>query len=208
MLNLNFEIMKNIVIVLLFVVYGAGDIFAGGYEVGDKASDFKLKNIDDKLVSLKDYSEAKGFVVVFTCNTCPVSKAYEDRIIELDEKYSEKGYPVVAINPNDPDVSPGDSFENMKKRAKDKDYGFPYLFDETQEVYQMYGATKTPHVYVLEKNDGDLIVSYIGTIDDNSRNASEVKEFYLANALDALIEGDSPEPNFTKAVGCSIKAKK
>ena len=200
--------MKYIVIVLLLVVYGAGGIFAGGYEVGDKANDFKLKNVNDKLVSLIDYSEAKGFVVVFTCNTCPVAKAYEDRIIELDKKYAKKGYPVIAINPNDPEVSPGDSFEDMKKRAKDKDYGFPYLFDETQEVYQMYGATKTPHVYVLEKNDGDLIVSYIGTIDDNSRNASEVKEFYLANALDALIEGESPEPNFTKAVGCSIKAKK
>ena len=200
--------MKNIVIVLLFAVYSTGNVLAGGYEVGDKASDFKLKNVDDKLVSLKDFSEAKGFVVVFTCNTCPVAKAYEDRIIELDKKYSNKGYPVIAINPNDPDVSPGDSFEKMKNRASEKDYGFPYLFDEKQEVYKMYGATKTPHVYVLDKNEEDFIVSYIGAIDDNSRNASEVKENYLANALDALIEGKNPEPNFTKAVGCSIKAKK
>ncbi len=200
--------MKNIVTILLFAVYGIGDIFAGGYEVGDKASDFKLKNVDDKLVSLKDYSDAKGFVVVFTCNTCPFAKAYEDRIIEIDKKYSKKGYPVIAINPNDPEVSPGDSFENMKKRANEKNYPFPYLFDETQEVYQMYGATKTPHVYVLNKKEDDLIVTYIGTIDDNSRNASEVKETYLTNALDALIEGNDPEPNYTKAVGCSIKTKK
>lgn len=199
--------MKHFVIILLFSVYGISNIFADGYEVGDKASDFTLKNVNDKLLSLKDFSDAKGFVVIFTCNTCPVAKAYENRIIEIDKKYAKKGYPVIAINPNDPEVTPGDSFENMKKRANEKNYSFPYLFDETQEVYQMYGATKTPHVYILNKKENKLIVSYIGAIDDNSRNASEVKETYLANALDALIKGKNPVPNYTKAVGCSIKTK-
>ena len=92
---------------------------------------------------------------------CPYSVANEDRLIALDKKYSKKGYPVIAINPNDPKVSKGDSFEGMKIRAKAKGFTFPYLFDEGQNVYPMYGATKTPHVYILNKNKGKLLVEYI-----------------------------------------------
>ena len=93
-----------------------------GYKIGDIATDFKLKNIDDKMVSLADYSEAKGYIIIFTCNTCPVSVAYEDRIIALDKKYKNIGFPVIAINPNDPEVQQGDSFELMKTRAKEKQF--------------------------------------------------------------------------------------
>src|ERR1700733_12659816 len=97
-----------------------------GYNVGDKAMDFKLKNIDGKMVSLSDYKDAKGFIVVFTCNHCPFAKAYEDRIIALDTKYKAKGYPVIAINPNDPTAVAEDNFETMQQRAKAKNYAFPY----------------------------------------------------------------------------------
>lgn len=196
-------------IVSSFLILLAANLSAGeGFKVGDKAVDFKLKNVDGKTISLGDFTNAKGFVVVFTCNNCPYAKAYQDRIISLDKEYKAKGYPVIAINPNDPEVEPADSYDAMVIRAKEKGYTFPYLFDAKQEVYKLYGATKTPHVYVLKKDaQNQLVVKYIGTIDDNYQDASAVKQPYLENALDALLSNKEPEPNFTKAVGCGIKAK-
>ena len=181
---------------------------AQGYKVGDEAMNFKLKNIDGQMISLADYSSEKGVVVIFTCNHCPFSVAYEDRIIALDQKYKKLGYPVVAINPNDPISFPEDSFENMKVRAQEKGFTFPYLFDETQEIYPVYGATKTPHVYLLNNEDGKFMVAYIGAIDNNSKDEASVDQHYLTDAIDALLAGEKPKPNLTKAVGCSIKAKK
>jgi peroxiredoxin len=177
-----------------------------GYKVGDAATDFKLKNIDGKMVSLKDYKDAKGYIVIFTCNHCPFAKAYEDRIIELDKKYKKLGYPVIAINPNNPEVQPDDSFDLMKVRAKEKGFTFPYLFDEGQKVYPQYGATKTPHVFVLQKTAKGNIVKYIGAIDDNHSDEEAVKVKYVENAVDALLKGKEIEVNSTKAIGCSIKS--
>ena len=176
-----------------------------GYKVGDKATDFKLKSVDNKMYSMADYKDAKGFIVVFTCNHCPFAVKYEDRIIDLAKKYKSKGYILLAINPNDPAAQPEDSFELMQKRAKEKKFTFPYLFDEGQKIYPQYGATKTPHVFLLDKN---LVVKYIGAIDDNVEDASQVKEKYLENAIAALEKGQEPTPNTTKAIGCSIKVKK
>lgn len=176
-----------------------------GYKVGDKATDFKLKSVDNKMYSMADYKDAKGFIVVFTCNHCPFAVKYEDRIIDLAKKYKSKGYVLLAINPNDPAAQPEDSFELMQKRAKEKKFTFPYLFDEGQKIYPQYGATKTPHVFLLDKN---LVVKYIGAIDDNVEDASQVKEKYLENAIAALEKGEEPTPNTTKAIGCSIKVKK
>ena len=179
-----------------------------GLNTGDKAPDFKLQNIDGKYVSLSDYSDAKGFIIVFTCNTCPYAKAYQDRINDLDKEFKEKGVPVIAINPNDPDVSPGDSFDKMVERANEKKYSFPYLFDENQEVFPVYGATKTPHVYLLKKEGTDYIVSYIGAIDDNYKDATKVNQPWLANAVGNMLAGKDADPANTKAIGCSIKVKK
>ncbi len=179
--------------------------FIVSYTIGDKAEDFSLKNIDGKNVSLADFKEAKGFIVIFTCNTCPYAVANEDRIIALDKKYKPKGFPVIAINPNNPDVSSGDSFELMKVRAAEKGFTFPYLLDEGQEVYPKYGATKTPHVFVLEKKDQDLIVQYIGAIDDSARDASSVRKKYVENAVDALLANQPIEMVSTRAIGCGIK---
>ncbi|GAB4340564.1 MAG: thioredoxin family protein [Flammeovirgaceae bacterium] len=178
-----------------------------GYKVGDIAKDFRLKNIDDKLVSLADFKDAKGFIVVFTCNHCPYAKMYEDRIMALDKEFASKGFPVIAINPNDPSVVPDDSFENMKKRAKEKGYTFPYLFDETQEIAKTYGAEKTPHVYLLNKEKEGLRVSYIGAIDDNAQDANAAKQFYVKDAVNALLSGKKIEKTSSKAIGCSIKWK-
>ncbi|MGE5357153.1 MAG: thioredoxin family protein [Deltaproteobacteria bacterium] len=176
-----------------------------GYKPGDKATDFKLKSVDGKYYSMADYEDAKGFIIIFTCNHCPFSVKYEDRIIDLAKKYKKRGYMLLAINPNDPEVQPADSYELMIVRAKEKKFKFPYLFDEGQKIYPQYGATKTPHVFLLDKN---LIVRYIGAIDDNTDNASKVKEKYLENAIAALEKGEEPNPNVTKAIGCSIKFKK
>lgn len=181
--------------------------YSQGYMAGDKASDFKLKNIDGKIVSLNDYPDAKGFAIIFTCNHCPYAIAYQDRIIGLDKKYKSLGYPVIAINPNDPQLSPEDSFEKMIVRANEKGFSFPYLFDETQEVYRKYGASRTPHVFLLQKKGKDLVVEYIGAIDDNYQDEAMVTTPYLANAIDALLAGKKPEPSITKAIGCSIKDK-
>jgi len=179
---------------------------SSGYKIGDVATDFSLKNIDDQNVSLSDYADAKGFIVIFTCNHCPYAVAYEDRIIALDKKYKEQGYPVIAINPNDPVKQPEDSFENMKIRAKEKNFSFPYLFDEGQQVFPKYGATRTPHVFILQKdNDNTNIVRYIGAIDDNHEDASQVKENYIENAVDALLTGNEIAVKQTKAIGCTIK---
>ena len=177
-----------------------------GLKVGDQAVDFKLKNIDGKMVSLAGNKDAKGYILVFTCNTCPYSVAYEDRIIELHQKYAPKGYPVVAVQPNNAQRSPGDSFDKMKQRANEKGFSFPYLIDETQEVTRTYGATNTPHVYVLNRESGDrFVIEYIGAIDNNSRSATAADQHYVQDALDSLIEGKGVQTTKTKAIGCTIK---
>lgn len=174
-----------------------------GYKVGDTLEDFSLKNVDNKMVSLSDYKNAKGFIIIFTCNMCPYSVANEDRIIALDAKYKSKGYPVIAINPNDPKASKGDGFEDMKVRAKEKGFTFPYLFDEGQKVYPKFGASKTPHVYIVSKKS--MKVEYIGAIDNSSKDPSAVSEKYVENAIDALLSNKKIEKTETRAIGCSIK---
>ena len=153
---------------------------AGGYKPGDVATDFSLKNVDGKMVSLKDFKKAKGYIVIFTCNHCPFAKMYEDRIIALDKKYKPLGYQVVAINPNDPIAAPDDSFDEMKVRAKEKGFKFPYLFDDGQKVYPQYGATQFLHVFLLDAN---RVVKYIGSIDDNPNDEAQVKSKFLEDAI-------------------------
>src|SRR6056300_271355 len=170
-----------------------------GYNVGDTIEDFSLKNVDGDKISLKDYDDAKGFIIIFTCNTCPYSVANEDRIIALQDKYEELGYPVIAINPNDPKAQPGDSFEKMKVRAEEKGFNFPYLFDEGQKVYPKFGASKTPHVYIVSKTE--MKVEYIGAIDDSSRDASAIKVKYVETVVDELLAGKTPSITETRAIG-------
>ncbi|MGK7390116.1 MAG: thioredoxin family protein [Candidatus Cyclobacteriaceae bacterium M2_1C_046] len=189
------------VFALLAVACSSETPHEGGYEVGDIARDFELKNVDDDLISLSDYNDAKGYIVVFTCNTCPYSEYYEQRIIDLHNKYAKEGFPVIAINPNDPIRSPGDSFGNMKELAEEKKYPFPYVLDETQQVTKDYGATNTPHVYIL---NNDKKVVYIGAIDNNPRQ-EQANKFYVQDAVEALKNNQMPEVTKTKAIGCTIK---
>jgi glutathione peroxidase-family protein len=180
-----------------------------GYKIGDYAADFELKNVDGSMVSLgmMRYSSAKGFIIAFTCNHCPFSKKYEDRIIALNKKYEPLGFPLIAINPNDVEREPEDSFENMQKLAKEKGYTFPYLYDEPQRTTFFFGAEKTPHMYVLKKESGKYKVCYIGAIDDDVQNSKEKKQNYVENAVDELLAGKAVSNPMTKAVGCGIKWK-
>ena len=179
----------------------------GNLDLDDEAPDFSLVGTDGETYSLDSFAEYDALLVVFTCNHCPYAQKYEKRILELDKKYDPKGYPVIAISPNDPEIVPEDSFENMQKRAEKMNYTFPYLLDEKQNVYPKYGATKTPHVFVLENEGDEHIVRYIGAIDDNYKDASLVEEKYVENAVDALLAGNEVPVKETKAIGCSIKDK-
>ncbi len=193
---------------VVFLTASFTDVIVGhGYQIGDVATDFSLKNIDGNMVSLSDYDEAKGFILIFTCNTCPYAVKYEDRIEGLNKKYVEKGFPVIAIMPNNPDIKPGDSYKSMQARARSKGFTFPYLIDEEQKIYPQYGATKTPHVYILEKTKNGNVVKYIGAIDDNYQDAASVNTKYVENAVDALLNGKEVKETMTRAIGCTIKAK-
>jgi len=200
-------IKSQLLLLGLLLVFFAGRPVENGYQVGDTVKDFSLKSVSGEMVSLANYADAKGVILIFDCNTCPYSQAYRERIKALHAKYESKGYPVVAVQPNDPGRSPGDSYDNMVKYANEHNYKHAYLFDDTQEVTKRFGATNTPHVFVLNKEDSRLVVKYIGAIDNNTRSASEADKKYVEDAVDALINGDEPTVTKTKAIGCSIKWK-
>jgi peroxiredoxin len=172
--------------------------------INDTAPDFKLKGTDDQEHSLEDAKEKKVLVVIFTCNHCPYVKAYEDRLIEIQNDYKDKGVQLVGINSNDESTHPDDNFESMKKRVEEKGFNFPYLRDETQEVAKAYGGERTPHIFVF---DEERKLRYTGRIDDNWEHPEQVTKQDLREALDALVEGkEVPNPE-THAIGCTIKWK-
>jgi peroxiredoxin len=179
---------------------------AQGYAIGDEAKDFDLPTVDGGRVSLSEGS--KGAIVIFTCNTCPYAKAYEDRIISLHQNFTSKGFPVIAINSNDTSNNPGDSLEEMKARSESKNFPFPYARDESQEVIKTYGGTRTPHIYLLEKDGERYFIRYIGAIDNNYQDANAATEHYVEDAIAELLQGKKVSQSFTKAIGCTIKWKK
>jgi len=204
--------MKNIFGVLFLVIftYPCLATYAQNTTItpGKTAPLIKLKNVDDKTVSFDDYPSAYGFVVIFICNTCPYSKAYEQRIMDLDKKYSLQHFPIIAVNPSDPVLSPGDSFIKMKEHAKSRHYTFPYLYDEGQVITNLYGARTTPHVFVISKNAGSYTVEYTGAIDNDTQNNNPDKINYVEDAIAALLNNKKPAVTVTRAIGCSISRKK
>ena len=192
-------------LLIFFAAVLTNDSVDSGYDIGDIATDFNLENIDGKFVSLSDFIDAEGFIIVFTCNTCPYAVLYEDRIEALNKKYASQGYPLIAIMPNNVQTKPGDSMKSMKQRAIDKGFTFPYLIDAGQKIYPQYGATKTPHVYILESTTRGPVVRYIGGIDDNYKDATLVKTNYVEDAIEALKKGNIIKQTTTRAIGCSIK---
>ena len=175
-----------------------------GYGLGDAVADFRLKNVDGRTITLADYRAQKGMIVVFTSNHCPFSKAYEDRLIALDRQYAPQGFPVLAIMPNDPAMYEDDSFENMKIRAREKGYTYPYGLDETQ-VAKAFGATRTPQVYVLKQTKGQFVLEYVGTIDDSPQDSGSVRRRYVEEAVTRLLAGQPVPSPITKPIGCAIK---
>jgi len=179
-------------------------------EIGASAPDFRLLGVDDKFHTLKDYADAKVLVVLFTCNHCPTAQAYEGRVEKLARDYKEKGVAVVAISPNDPTAvrldelgytDVGDSFLDMKTRARDQKYSYPYLYDgETQATARAYGVLATPHVYVF---DADRKLRYVGRFDDSE--VKTVKSHDTVNAVEALLAGKSVAVEKTRVFGCSTK---
>jgi peroxiredoxin len=166
------------------------------------APDFYLPGVDEKNYSLKTFSEKSVLIIVFSCNHCPYVKAYEDRIIALQNEFQDKGVAFVAINANETTLHPEDTFEKMVVRAREKKFNFPYLRDEDQKVAEAYGAQYTPEIFLL---DAKRSLQYTGKIDDNWQNENEVNTRFLRDAIVATLAGlpiDSPE---THAVGCTIK---
>jgi len=200
--------MKTLLTFSLLILSTIGIAQSGNLKPGTTAPEFSLKNVTGETISFATFQDARGYIVVFTCNTCPVAKAYEQRIIELNNKYAPIGYPVIAINTNDPQVSPGDSFELMMERAKAKKYAFPYLFDEGQKITTEYGARNTPTVFLVKHaKDGNVIV-YTGAIDNDPEEDKSDRTKYLEMAVSAVQQGKDPEVASTKAIGCSVKRKR
>ncbi|GAB4049204.1 thioredoxin family protein [Spirosoma litoris] len=178
-----------------------------GYTLGDVVADFRLKNIDGRMISLADYRSQKGLIVVFMSNHCPFAKAYEDRVSALDRKFSSQGYPVLAIMPNDPTAYEEDSFENMKVRAREKSFPYAYTIDETQATARAFGVTRTPQVYVLKQTNNQFVMEYVGTIDDSPQDEASVQRRYVDEAVNSLLAGRPVQSPITKPIGCAIKWK-
>lgn len=176
-------------------------------KAGDTAPDFKLKNVDGKEVSFASFPKAKGYIVVFTCNTCPYAVGYEQRIIDLDAKFRPQGYPVIAINPNDPEASKSDTFDKMQELAKNKKYPFPYLFDAGQKVTDQYGAKRTPHLFIVSKTAKGNVVEYVGAIDNDPEGKNPQKIKYAEDVIASLKSNQKPTITQTKEIGCTVKRK-
>jgi peroxiredoxin len=203
-----------IIIVAIFIAFSnttSRAVQPTQLEIGESAPDFNLPGIDGKNHKLADFSKSDILVVIFTCNHCPTAQAYEKRIIKLTDDYKDKSVAVVSISPNDPKAvrldelgytDLGDSLEDMKIRAKQKGFNFPYLFDgDTQSVSRLYGPVSTPHVFIFDKQRK---LRYIGRIDDGE-NPVNIKSHDTRNAIEALLAGKKVAVSKTRTFGCSIK---
>lgn len=173
-------------------------------EPGQRALPFSLPGVDGEEYALEDFEDRTALVVIFSCNHCPYVQAWEDRMVQIQEDYADRGAQLVAINANDAQKYPSDSFEAMKQRAQEKNFNFPYLYDETQGVARAYGAERTPEVFLF---DSDRVLRYHGAIDDNYDNPEFVQNAYLREALDAILDGEEPAVAKTPPVGCTVKWK-
>jgi peroxiredoxin len=173
-------------------------------KIGGKAVDFNLPGIDGNNHSLTEYSRSDIVAVIFSCNHCPYVRAWEDRMVQIQSDYAGRGVRLIAINANDATKYPDDSFDKMKERSREKRFNFPYLYDESQQVAQAYGAERTPEVFLFDKA-GTL--RYHGVIDDNYDDPKGVRVKFLRLAIDATLRGEAPETAETKPVGCTIKWK-
>jgi len=179
---------------------------SGQLKPGDPAPDFTLTDTGGNQVSLSSFADVKGVILVFTNNDCPFSQAYESRMVTLHNRYAAQGFPLLAINPNDEAVSPEDSFEKMKQRAIEKGFPYPYLQDRDQTVCHLYGASRTPQVFLLLRKNDSFQIYYTGAFDDNVMDPSKVGFRYVEQAIISVFAGRKPDYETTRAVGCTIKS--
>jgi peroxiredoxin len=200
--------MKILTYKLLFVVCLISlSILIFGFVNKDKEkiiSDFSLQNVNGDMISLKNYPDAKGFIVIFTCNHCPFAKLYPPRFNEMNIKYKALGVPLIAISSTDTISYEEDAFSKMREKAIREQFNFPYLFDGMQTVAKDFKAQKTPHAYVIWKVNGNWVVKYNGAIDDNGMEPTKVKTHYVTDAVDELLSGKEVSEKETKSIGCQI----
>jgi peroxiredoxin len=171
-------------------------------------NDFSLMNIDGNKVSLANYKDARGFIIVFTCNHCPFAKLYPPRLNELNNRFKPLGVPLIAISSTDTMMYEEDTYPNMVTKAKEEQFNFPYLFDEMQTVAKNFKAQKTPHAFVIWKENNSWVVKYNGAIDDNGMESNKVTETYVADAVNALLNGKPILTKETNSIGCQIAFRK
>ena len=171
-------------------------------------NDFSLMNVDGNKVSLANYKDAKGFIIVFTCNHCPFAKLYPPRLNELNNGFKPLGVPLIAISSTDTMMYEEDTYPNMVTKAKEEQFNFPYLFDEMQEVAKNFKAQKTPHAFVIWKENNSWVIKYNGAIDDNGMEPKQVSQQYVADAVNALLNGKPILTKETKSIGCQIAFRK
>lgn len=177
-------------------------------QLGKPAPAFDLPGADGKQHSIGDYDKCRFLVVCFSCNHCPYVIGSEDRMIAFTLKYAPKGVQFVAINSNETDNHPTDSLEHMKRRWTDRNFPFPYLRDETQEIARAYGALRTPHYYLFDRDPaGQWRLRYTGRMDDNPRNPGMEKTHELEDAVESLLRGEQPATPVTNPIGCNVKWK-
>ena len=173
-----------------------------------QVGDFSLKNVNGKNVSLKDYPDAKGFIIVFTCNHCPFAKLYYKRLNELNTEFAAKGVPLIAISSTDTISYEEDTFPENVKKAEEQHFNFPYLYDGAQKVAKAFAAQKTPHAYVIWKVGGKWVIKYNGAIDDNGAHPELVHNAYVANAVNELLASKEVTTSEIKSIGCQINFRK
>ncbi len=176
--------------------------------LGNTIPDFRLRNIDNTMVSLAGYKNARGFIVVFTCNRCPFAKLYTDRLNKLAARYKPQNVYLLAINSMDTLLLENESFEKMQQRATQEKFNFPYLHDPLQTEAKIFGADHTPQAYVVWKENNSWKIEYTGAIDDNGAEPTKVTSRYLANAVNDLLQGKKPSKPETRSVGCTITYRK
>ncbi len=194
--------MKKLLIFSLLLIFMTSKVAC------QTVSDFTLPNVDGKTVSLSQFKNAKGFIIIFTCNHCPFAQFYPERLNALNKKYKALGVPVIAVNPMDTAVYAEENLESMKALAADRDFNFPYLLDASQKVAKDFKAKRTPQAFVIWKENGKWTVKYSGAIDDNGAEPEKVQTSFLEDAVKELLAGKKVSNPETASIGCKINYRK
>ena len=165
-------------------------------------TDLKMDDVSNRSISLAEAAKGNGLLVIFSCNTCPWVARWEDRYLDLANITSQNNVGMIALNPNERIRDRGESMDDMKKRAEKKGYTFFYALDKDHKVADAFGATRTPHIFLFDK---DMKLVYRGAIDDNANDATKVKEYFLKDAIEAMVAGTAVVKPSTKSLGCTIK---